>query len=553
MIKPMLSDEERNIVDIFNPKKKEYQLPETLPVDFIINNRLCFSFYNRVGSELNSKYKSKELEPIYKKVKYVETSIDELRRIHETFEENDINFTVLFKAIVSQCDSRDVDIIIETKQIEKACKLVESLGYFVPLFPFETQDFVKSEKKNKVVQIDLDTEELFKDFHYIFNKEKIKVLNNRRKINGSYIPCPEDELIISIFRAIKKNQILVGTVLHTAHVLENCQDIEYMRSVIKKGWYTPLLHSIYLISVLYKSLFDVEIESPLIPIAKRAHQESGMLKFLAEKETKKIKFPFHSRTFSSFWHACKLFSDIRNFDFKEIAKSVYAPFRIIVERMKLVSTARKRRMFVCFSGIDGTGKTTNTTELVRRFKDMRIPSQYTYGLWSPKISYPVMGALYVLKGWRRKDYKKSKVMKKIWNYLVILDYIYIYITRMWYPRLLGKTLFCDKYTYDLIAMLMHDGLYNERASKILLKLIPQPDLVFIFDIPEGVSDSRKDDTQSGLEKLRVEQDVLEYLKIKRESYIMIAKSLDIPIIDATQDWDALHEKIFSEIIEYYKK
>jgi len=303
---------------------------------------------------------------------------------------------------------------------------------------------------------------------------------------------------------------------------------------------------------LYKGLFDAEIESPLVDVAKRVHEGSKILRFLVKRETKKITFPFYSKTFLSFWHTSKLLSEIRNFDFKEIAKSVYAPFRIIVERMKLVSTARKRRMFVCFSGIDGTGKTTNTTELVRRFKDMRIPSQYTYGLWSPKISYPVMGALYVLKGWRRKDYKKSKVMKKMWNYLVILDYIYIYLTRMWYPRLLGKTLFCDKYTYDLIAMLMHDGLYNERASKILLKLIPQPDLVFIFDIPEIVSDSRKDDTQAGLEKLRVEQDVLEYLKIKRESYIKIAKSLDIPIIDATQDWDALHEKIFSKIIEDYK-
>ena len=547
-----LTAEERKILDIFNPNKTEYQLPKTLPVDFIISNKLCFSLYSKIGSELDSKYKSEEIDPVCRKARYMEFSIAELRNVSNAFEENGIDFVFLFKAIETQCDTTDVDTIIRDAHIEKAGKVLESLGYFVPLFPYEKYNFVKSNSKNEVVLISLQTEEEFKEYHYIVDEEKMRILRNKRKINGLYVPSIENDLIICLLRMIKKKQIPVGTILHIAHLLENCRDLNYMRWGVKKLWYTPLLQSIYVTNIIYKSLFDTEIYSPLIPISESAHEELRIVKFSAEKETRKLKLPLTPKSFLSYWHTCELLINIRNFEFTEIARNVFKPFRIIVERVKLVATTRKRRMLVCFSGIDGTGKTTNATELTMRFKDMSIPSQYTYCLWSPKISYPLMGALYVLKGWRRKDYKKSKVMKKVWNYIVILDFIYIYMTKMWFPRLIGKMVFCDKYTYDLIVMLMHDGLYGERASKILLKVIPQPDLVFMFDIPERVSDSRKDDTQEGLDKLRVEQDVLEYLKIKRESYIKIAKLLGIPIIDATQDWDALHEKIFSKIITDYK-
>ena len=126
------------------------------------------------------------------------------------------------------------------------------------------------------------------------------------------------------------------------------------------------------------------------------------------------------------------------------------------------------------------------------------------------------------------------------------------MNKMWFPRLVGKTLFCDKYTYDLIIMLMYNGLYNERASRILLKSVPQPDLSFILDIPEDVSNLRKDDTKEGIDSRREEVDLVDYLKIRREHFIMIARSLDIPVIDATKEWNELHEEIFNKVINRYK-
>ncbi|RLG29552.1 hypothetical protein DRN97_11690, partial [Methanosarcinales archaeon] len=118
--------------------------------------------------------------------------------------------------------------------------------------------------------------------------------------------------------------------------------------------------------------------------------------------------------------------------------------------------------------------------------------------------------------------------------------------------LVGKTVFCDRYVYDLMATLMHDGLYNERASKIMLKLFPQPDLAFMLDIPPEVSDLRKDDTQESLDGWRMEEDALEYLKVMRENFMNISKSLNIPIIDTTKELNDIHEELFNKVLETYK-
>ena len=553
MVRLLLDEAERNIVDMFNPKKSKYQLSETLPVNFIINNKLCLSLYSEFCREFDSNFDSQELEQIWRKARYMISSIDELHIISKAFEENGVDHVFLFKAIESRCDSTDVDTVIEDTKIERAAEILETLGYFKPLFPYEKYHFVKPKNGGtEVIQIDLRTEKGNTSSHYIFDEKKARILNNKRKVNGLYVPSIEDDLLICIERTIDKNEIPIGTMLHIAHLLENSRDINYIKKVIKKGWYTPLLHAVYVINILYRNLFSKEIESPLIPIAERVHKESRILGFLAKKETEKIKFPFDSKIFLYYWAACKLLNNVRHLNFGAIAKSISGHFPHVIDRLRLISCARKRNLLVSFSGIDGTGKTTHATKLTRTFKDMRIPSQFAECLWSPKLSYPFMALVYLLTGWRRKDYHKSKILRKVWNYIVILDFLFIYLFRIKRHLIIGKTVFADKYVYDLLTTLMYNGLYNEKASRIMLKLFPKPDLVFIFDIPEAVSNKRKDDTIEYVRKFGSDQDVDKYLKIRREGYIKIAKSLGIPIIDARKDFNTLHEKIFNKILERYK-
>jgi len=551
MVELLLSEEERSIIDIFNPGKSEYQLPETLPVDFIVDNRLCLLLYSKVGSELESKYNFEDLERIRRKAKSMGFSVNELRTVAKTFEENGINYVFVFKAIATQCDSKDADIVVEDAHLEKAEEVLESLGYFAP-FSLYRGHYVRSDGSDETIIIDIGSEERQKSGFYFLNGEKTNILDTKIKINGVYVPCPEKELAMDILKLIHKRRIALGNVIHIAYVLENCRDIDYLEECVKKEWFTPLFHYIYVINVLYKSLFSGDIESPLVPIAEKMHKKSKILGFLAKIETKKIKFPFRSKILLYHWYLYKLLNIRHLYNFKEEMHRTMSHYFPPYHYAKLILSARKKNMLVSFSGIDGTGKTTQINKLVNRFKGMMIPAQYGRCLWSPKVSYPLMGVLFVLKGWRRKDYRKSRILRKVWNYIVILDFLYIYFFNIKKHLLVGKTVFCDRYVYDLIATLMHDGLYNESASKILLKLAPQPDLVFMLDIPADVSDSRKDDTQGWLDERKVEEGALEYLEIMRENFMAISKSLNIPIINATKGIDEMHEEFFNKSLETYK-
>ena len=102
-----------------------------------------------------------------------------------------------------------------------------------------------------------------------------------------------------------------------------------------------------------------------------------------------------------------------------------------------------------------------------------------------------------------------------------------------------------------IADLMHDGLYNENAVKFLLKLIPNPNLSLIFDVPVSTALMRKSDTKDVLKTWRFEESAEEYLNEQRENYLRVAKSQNIPVIDVTKDFDELHEEIYKQVLQAY--
>ena len=202
----MLNDDERKIVDIFNPNNGKYQIPDALPVDFIIKNKLCLSLYKNLGTELESKFSPDELDRIWRKARYMDSTIDELHIISKAFEETGINYLYLFKAIESQCDSTDVDIVIGDGDFEKTGKVLEQLGYFAPLFPYENEHYVKSEDGN-VVQMDFGIEKENIRGYYLFDEEKVKLLNNRRKVNGNYSPPPKNLLSMRLYFTLQSLQI----------------------------------------------------------------------------------------------------------------------------------------------------------------------------------------------------------------------------------------------------------------------------------------------------------------------------------------------------------
>lgn len=208
-------------------------------------------------------------------------------------------------------------------------------------------------------------------------------------------------------------------------------------------------------------------------------------------------------------------------------------------------------MLVAFSGIDGAGKTTQADKLVDSLESRGVPTVRVWARWRPILSYPLMGVLYVIWGWQRKDYSNSSVMKRIWTYVVLVDQIIFAVWKIWPHLLRGRVVCVDRYLVDHIVELKFDGLYNRRGANLFDKLLPVPTDTFILDVPVEEAINRKDDTEQMLDRLGIEAGVESYLEQRRSLLLETADEWDATVVDTTQSVDRTHEEVRGQVLKAY--
>ncbi|PXF51594.1 MAG: hypothetical protein C4B55_04285 [Candidatus Methanophagaceae archaeon] len=166
-------------------------------------------------------------------------------------------------------------------------------------------------------------------------------------------------------------------------------------------------------------------------------------------------------------------------------------------------------VFICFTGMDGSGKTTLTRALVGTMQKRGIKASYVYNRYIPIVLRPAMlvGELLFLsnKAYSR-DYseysntkkntsKKHPLLAKFYQHLLLFDYFIQILFKIKLPLLFGKNIICDRYIYDTIVTdLSVDFNYSqEEVKKFLdkiLSLFPTPDTAFLVDLPEEIAYQR---------------------------------------------------------------
>lgn len=190
-------------------------------------------------------------------------------------------------------------------------------------------------------------------------------------------------------------------------------------------------------------------------------------------------------------------------------------------------------MLVSFSGIDGSGKTTQGERLVESLEDDGISAIRVWGRWRPILTYPLMGVLYVMVGWRRKDYSRSRILRRVWAYLILIDQLAFTLWRIWPHLLRGRVVCVDRYLLDHFVELRFDGLYNRRAAALFRRFLPVPDITFVLDVPVERAMERKGDTGDMLDRLEVETEVEAYLTERRDMLLELGPRFDARIVDTT--------------------
>jgi dTMP kinase len=123
----------------------------------------------------------------------------------------------------------------------------------------------------------------------------------------------------------------------------------------------------------------------------------------------------------------------------------------------------------------------------------------------------------------------QSVRNPVHRQLIVLDYFLSTVIKIKIPLMRGRNIVCDRYVYDLQADLLRQ---HKRTGRILRRLLPKPDKVFLIDLPEEVAFKRKNDVPS-----------IDYLTQRRGGFLDLAKQYNMTVLDGSKPLKELRSQI----------
>lgn len=219
-----------------------------------------------------------------------------------------------------------------------------------------------------------------------------------------------------------------------------------------------------------------------------------------------------------------------------------------------------RTFLICITGIDGSGKTTLSKELVEFLNIQGVKCKYVYARLSPWILQPFITIgnwIFLRKQNMFENYsayseEKKRLLEnhsflsKIYQQILLFDYLSQTFFKVKVPLLFGTSIVCDRYVYDtVITDLSVDMKYSDDKIKNVLDnifiFLPEPDIAFLIDVPEYIAYKRKSDIPS-----------IEYLKQRRKTYLSMGKERKMVILDGSKNLNDLENTIKKIVKDNYE-
>ena len=202
-----------------------------------------------------------------------------------------------------------------------------------------------------------------------------------------------------------------------------------------------------------------------------------------------------------------------------------------------------RKTVVCFTGMDGSGKTSHILKLMAELRKRSFLSKYVWCRWFPGLADPFHFVVKKTLKYDMREYNSCKPLRIIYQCLILLDCSISIIFKIRISAMTNYVLLVDRYIYDILADLDFKRLNVSRFFKrLLIMMNPRPNITFLMDVPPQVASSRKND----LRLLEAER----YRRIYR-NFAKIYDWCTIVNIDFHEAHDQVLEKVL-EIIDSSK-
>lgn len=168
--------------------------------------------------------------------------------------------------------------------------------------------------------------------------------------------------------------------------------------------------------------------------------------------------------------------------------------------------------FIVLMGVDGSGKSTVSSELKLRCKTQGIEVAVKH--WRPHLLPP----LRVRKdndskpNDRNAKKKTNKLVSVVRLIYYSLDFLLGYIFKIKKNTINGKHVIIERYYYDVVINPWRYNFYNSKLMDFFQQIIPNPDLIILLTVNPKLAFSRKGELNEEL--LKIDQDnYINYLNV----------------------------------------
>lgn len=194
---------------------------------------------------------------------------------------------------------------------------------------------------------------------------------------------------------------------------------------------------------------------------------------------------------------------------------------------------KRKGVFICVEGIDGSGKTTQAHILVEALKKEGFEAVYT-----TEPSNGVFGEMlrkHILEGSRRVPVVVEAVLFAVDRFDHIESEVKPLLKR-------GKIVVSDRYVYSSIAYQGASSLSKKWLKEINNRAI-KPDLSIFIDVPPEIVIGRINRQKSVMETLQTQKRV-------REAYLKLVEEEDLLVIDGASAKKEVAERIQKVVFNF---
>ncbi len=225
---------------------------------------------------------------------------------------------------------------------------------------------------------------------------------------------------------------------------------------------------------------------------------------------------------------------------------------------------RRAGKLICFTGIDGSGKTTQAKMLMAGLIRGGFDVEYVWGrgdvvwrrtlaAWGRRLLRRAPDGSEVVDDTptnyrhRKQALLKAPLLRWLWFVLSKAEHVW-QIRRAVMPLLRrGEIVVCDRYLWDstidlAVTFREQERWMHSRTNRFCRRLVPKPDAIFLIDISMEEALRRKDDIPDR-----------EYLELRMPFYRSLRDVPSVRVVDGTRPVEVIGATILNETLQLIGK